>query len=173
MEETLTTSDQQQDKEIEERLPRDLGSKLLGSAMKGNSVAAAIMKKYGYKEGQGLGRQEQGISTALSVEKTGQRQGKIINQHLEKQKTAAGIEDVPPEMLEPVREQVDSNITELMRNPTKVVLLMNMVGPGEVDDELQPETAEECSKYGEVAKVIIYEVWCPSGCWIGGLVIQC
>ena len=35
-----------------------------------------------------------------------------------------------------------------------------MVGPGEVDDELQPETAEECSKYGEVAKVIIYEVWC-------------
>jgi splicing factor 45 len=121
----------------------------------------------------GLGRQEQGISTALSVEKTGQRQGKIINQHLEKQKTAAGIEDVPPEMLEPVREQVDSNITELMRNPTKVVLLMNMVGPGEVDDELQPETAEECSKYGEVAKVIIYEVWCPSGCWIGGLVIQC
>ena len=38
----------------------------------------------------GLGRQEQGISTALSVEKTGQRQGKIINQHLEKQKTASG-----------------------------------------------------------------------------------
>lgn len=33
-----------------------------------------------------------------------------------------------------------------------------MVGPGEVDDDLQPETAEECSKYGEVAKVIIYEV---------------
>ena len=33
-----------------------------------------------------------------------------------------------------------------------------MVGPGEVDDDLQPETAEECSKYGPVAKVIIYEV---------------
>ena len=33
-----------------------------------------------------------------------------------------------------------------------------MVGPGEVDDELEPETAEECSKYGEVQKVVIYEV---------------
>lgn len=33
-----------------------------------------------------------------------------------------------------------------------------MVGLGEVDDELEPETAEECSKYGEVHKVVIYEV---------------
>ena len=36
--------------------------------------------------------------------------------------------------------------------------LQNMVGPGEVDDDLEPETAEECSKYGEVQKVVIYEV---------------
>ena len=33
-----------------------------------------------------------------------------------------------------------------------------MVGPGEVDDDLQHETAEECSKYGQVANVIIFEV---------------
>ena len=33
-----------------------------------------------------------------------------------------------------------------------------MVGPGEVDDELEPETAEECSKYGKVIKCVIYEV---------------
>lgn len=32
-----------------------------------------------------------------------------------------------------------------------------MVGPGEVDDELQPEVVDECGKYGEVVKVIIYE----------------
>ena len=38
------------------------------------------------------------------------------------------------------------------------LLLQNMVGPGEVDDDLQPETAEECAKYGEVVKVIVYEV---------------
>ena len=33
-----------------------------------------------------------------------------------------------------------------------------MVGPGEVDDDLQPETAEECTKYGEVVRCLIYEV---------------
>ena len=33
-----------------------------------------------------------------------------------------------------------------------------MVGPGEVDDELEPETAEECTKYGSVVKVLIFEV---------------
>ena len=33
-----------------------------------------------------------------------------------------------------------------------------MVGPGEVDEELQPEVVEECAKYGDVVKVIIYEV---------------
>jgi len=34
-----------------------------------------------------------------------------------------------------------------------------MVGPGEVDDELQPEIEEECgTKYGPITKVIIFEV---------------
>lgn len=34
-----------------------------------------------------------------------------------------------------------------------------MVGPGEVDDDLQPEIEEECqTKYGDIAKVIIFEV---------------
>jgi len=33
-----------------------------------------------------------------------------------------------------------------------------MVGPGEVDDELESETADECSKYGKVTKCVIFEV---------------
>ena len=33
-----------------------------------------------------------------------------------------------------------------------------MVGPGEVDEDLQPEVTEECSKYGEVANCLVYEV---------------
>ena len=34
-----------------------------------------------------------------------------------------------------------------------------MVGPGEVDDELEPEIKEECNtKYGDVSKVMIYEI---------------
>ena len=33
-----------------------------------------------------------------------------------------------------------------------------MVGPGDVDEDLQPEVAEECAKYGEVERCLIYEV---------------
>ncbi|KAJ3224653.1 hypothetical protein HDU81_008438 [Chytriomyces hyalinus] len=40
---------------------------------------------------------------------------------------------------------------------TRVVLLQNMVGPGEVDAELKDETAGECSKFGAVERVEIYE----------------
>lgn len=42
------------------------------------TVAHKIMQKYGFREGQGLGKHEQGLSTALSVEKTSKRGGKII-----------------------------------------------------------------------------------------------
>jgi len=35
-----------------------------------------------------------------------------------------------------------------------------MVMPGEVDDELEGETKEECRKYGDVNKVVIAEVNC-------------
>ena len=38
------------------------------------------------------------------------------------------------------------------------ILLQNMVGPGEVDADLEPETAEECQKYGKVARCVIHEV---------------
>ena len=34
-----------------------------------------------------------------------------------------------------------------------------MVGPGEVDDDLEPEVKEECNtKYGEVNSVVIFEI---------------
>lgn len=113
----------------------------------GGSVASKIMAKYGYKEGQGLGKLEQGMSTALFVEKTSKRGGKIIHE-----------KDLPK--LEPPKESSLSN-TNLMKNPSKVVLLRNMVGPGEVDKDLEPETAEECTKYGKVIKCVIFEI--PNG----------
>ncbi|KAH3818746.1 hypothetical protein DPMN_120471 [Dreissena polymorpha] len=106
------------------------------------SVAAKIMSKYGYKEGQGLGKSEQGMSTALFVEKTSKRGGKIIHER-----------DLPKDT---PREAVTN--ANLLRNPTKVILLRNMVGPGEVDGDLEGETFEECGKYGKVIKCLIFEM---------------
>ena len=39
-----------------------------------------------------------------------------------------------------------------------MVLLRNMVGAGEVDEDLEVETKEECEKYGKVGKCVIFEV---------------
>lgn len=39
-----------------------------------------------------------------------------------------------------------------------MLCLKNMVGSDEVDEQLQEEIEEECSKYGDVENVIIYQV---------------
>lgn len=41
--------------------------------------------------------------------------------------------------------------------PSRVVLLLNMVARGDVDEELEGETAEECGKYGRVLKCTVFE----------------
>uniref|UniRef100_A0A6G1SMK7 Splicing factor 45 n=1 Tax=Aceria tosichella TaxID=561515 RepID=A0A6G1SMK7_9ACAR len=104
----------------------------------GSSAAAKIMAKMGYKVGQGLGKDEQGISTPLEVEKSGPSVGRIV-QRPRTPPPATKFKEEKPEC-------------------TRVILLQNMVGPGEVDDDLEVETKMECTKYGEVEKCLIYEI---------------
>ncbi|KAH8356983.1 splicing factor 45 [Drosophila serrata] len=137
------------------------------------SVAAKIMAKYGFKDGQGLGKSEQGMSMALQVEKTSKRGGRIIHEKdvfLAPSSPPSGpIESVseleiqPPQLLcpaPPANGEDEPSITEIMKSPSKVVLLRNMVGPGDVDEDLEPEVKDECNtKYGEVKSVIIHEAF--------------
>ena len=37
------------------------------------------------------------------------------------------------------------------------MVLRNMVGPEDLDDELESEVTEECGKFGNVNRVIIYQ----------------
>lgn len=119
------------------------------------------MAKFGYKDGQGLGKQEQGMSIALQVEKTSKRGGKIIHEK-DLFLPPSPLDLMPPPQLPPSSENQDTSepsITEIMKSPSKVVLLRNMVGPGDVDNDLEPEVKDECNtKYGDVNSVIIYEI---------------
>ncbi|KYN32740.1 Splicing factor 45 [Trachymyrmex septentrionalis] len=129
-----------------------------------SSVAAKIMAKYGFKEGQGLGKKEQGMSVALQVEKTSKRGGRIVGEKEQLMPPPPPVTASPPQMqlqlpLQSQQPQEEPTITEIMKCPSKVVLLRNMVGPGEVDNDLEPEVKDECNtKYGDVARVIIHEV---------------
>ncbi|XP_058814878.1 splicing factor 45 [Topomyia yanbarensis] len=126
------------------------------TAYGGSSVAAKIMAKYGFKDGQGLGKQEQGMSMALQVEKTSKRGGRIVH---EKDISLPNFDEVIPAPSQEALMANEPSITEIMKSPSKVVLLRNMVGPGDVDDELEPEVKDECNtKYGDVVTVVINEI---------------
>ncbi|VDM67711.1 unnamed protein product [Strongylus vulgaris] len=80
---------------------------------KGLGVAANIMSKFGYKQGAGLGRDEQGMSTALTVEKLGKNSGLIINES----------QSNPPHVTAPPMGVGPVNMAEAMKRSTKVLML--------------------------------------------------
>jgi splicing factor 45 len=87
-----------------------------GSGVGALGVAAKIMAKYGFKEGQGLGRQQQGIAAALQVEKTSKRGGRIIN---EKEIMPPPLPVVSPT----AAPKAELTIADIMKNPSKVIYL--------------------------------------------------
>ncbi|CAK0782714.1 hypothetical protein CVIRNUC_005909 [Coccomyxa viridis] len=114
-------------------------------AYHGMGLAAKMMAKMGWTEGRGLGKSQQGMTTPLMAHKKDGRSGIIVN--ADSAHSTAGHQDKKARIIRGV--------------PSKVILLRNMVGPGEVDDDLEDEVGMECSKYGGVQSVLIFEVLEP------------
>ena len=85
-----------------------------------------------FQEGQGLGKKEQGMSMALQVEKTSKRGGRIIHEKeimppptfdfSAKSQPSFAFPASPPDSKDDTKSD-NNSITELMKAPSKVVLL--------------------------------------------------
>ena len=117
----------------------------------------SMLKSMGWSEGQGLGKEGQGMRTPLVAKKTDSATGVIVNAD-----DRFAPPPPPPGPSGPPGGAAaaggGAKAVTFRGRPSRVLLLKNMVGPGEVDEELENEIGEECTKFGEVHKVRVVEL---------------
>jgi len=106
-----------------------------------------MLEKTGWKMGQGLGKHGQGMTTPLIAKKTTSNTAVIVNSSVEM--TAM----MPAEIV--WRKQVEQYYN---MPPTRILVLLNMVSPKEIDDTLRDEVIDESQNYGKVMNCIIYQL---------------
>ncbi|WVQ99323.1 hypothetical protein IAU59_006455 [Kwoniella sp. CBS 9459] len=140
----------------------------------GGSFAEKMMRKWGHKEGQGLGVRGEGIVHALAAEHVvaPSKPGETLSKRqLAKQKAAmANAKNRKWVQNANSRGRIvnandDSRMAEekgRLGEASRVICLVGLVeGVEDVDEELSDEIGEECSKYGIVERVVLHMVEPP------------
>lgn len=144
-------AEEEMERRRQETLARQSQATKAPEPPKEDDFATKMMKKMGWKDGAGLGKDLQGMSNPLVMKKTDQRTGVI--------EEAAAKRQAPGQAAgQPDPKQAKTAAPTFNRPPTRVLLLLNLVGAGEVDEDLEGETAEEAGKYGKLKKCVVKEV---------------
>uniref|UniRef100_A0A674MVW0 Poly(U) binding splicing factor 60 n=1 Tax=Takifugu rubripes TaxID=31033 RepID=A0A674MVW0_TAKRU len=120
-----------------------------------------------------MAAQAPGVITGVTPARTGLPQVGLVNPVLATPPAAGESQRKEEErqqdgVMEPLSEQEHLSISGssarhmvmrklLRKQESTVMVLRNMVGPDDIDDDLEGEVTEECGKFGQVKRVIIYQ----------------
>jgi splicing factor 45 len=129
--------------------------------IEGESFAEKMMRKWGHKEGRGLGSKGEGITTALSVEHVEaqpKNPAQMSKRQLAKQKAAAANaknrkwvqhSKAHGKIVNADLEGKRNEEKERYGEASRVICLVGIVDDvDDIDEDLADEFGEECSKHG-------------------------
>ncbi|SCP05743.1 RNA-binding protein, putative [Plasmodium ovale] len=135
-------------KKSKEMLPQNANERENDQVPVKKDFATRMMEKMGWKKGEGLGRDKQGIKAPLILQKVDKRSGVIVQ---------------APVILKKNEFNNDNNLYDNKNlstnaqhsNLSRIIQLTNLVTIEEVDDTLKEEIEEEASKFGNLLNIDI------------------
>ncbi|XP_049603762.1 poly(U)-binding-splicing factor PUF60 [Syngnathus scovelli] len=107
-----------------------------------------------------MAAQAPGVITGVTPARTGLPQVALVNPVLAAPPALRMDEELHQGAHLDASKQSDGHhdINKIVRNhKSRVMVLRNMVGQDDIDDQLEGEVTEECGKFGQVKRVVIYQ----------------